>query len=96
MCQNGNSGKLVKIMTEKYTTKETHAILSNSYLYCDADGSHIIEYVPDYDSWINGEDSIYMIRRESGCRCYFDIDDIDLNDPETLVYKLVLANRYEN
>ena len=79
-------------MTEKYTTKETHAILATSYLYCDADSSYIIEYVPEYELWVNGEDSFIMMGEESGCEFSFDIDDIDLNDPETLVYKLVLAN----
>jgi len=79
-------------MTEKYTTKETYDILASSYLYYDADSSYTIEYVPEYESWVNGEDSFIMMGQESGCEFSFDIDDIDLNDPETLVYKLVLAN----
>ena len=88
----------------EYTKKQMHKILSESAIYVDLglvngfEGSYRIDYVPEWDLWATGEDSIILTDEETGETHYFYIEDIDLNDPDIITYKLVQSNidGYEN
>ena len=83
---------------KEYTKKEMHRILCESTIYVDdsliggLQGSYRIDYVPEWELWEIGEDSILMTDEETGEEHYFYINDIDLNDPDVITYKLVQSN----
>lgn len=75
----------------KYDRKKTHEILSDAAYYVDDDVIYKINYVPSLEEIDQGE-QILMQVDELGDPVYFNLDDIDLNNPGVHVYRLVLSN----
>jgi hypothetical protein len=77
---------------KKYSKKEQYNILCQSAILVNDEGSFRIDYVPEYDVLLNGDDSIVLSNESDGEDYYYDLDEIDLNDPSTNTYRLVLSN----
>ena len=78
-------------MEKGYSREEQYNILRESAVFVNDDGYFRIDYVPEYDELLDGE-SIILTDEENGDDYYLEFDDIDLNRPDTLTYKLVLSN----
>lgn len=72
-----------------YTKEQTRAMLMEAAMLVMDDCSYRINYVPDVDD----EDSDYInATDDDDDEVSIDIKDIDLSQPDVLLYKLTLMN----
>lgn len=70
----------------KYTREETYAMLSEAAVLIYDDIAYRIDVVDDED------DEVYLTEEETGEEHTIHIDEINLSDPDVLLYKLTLMN----
>jgi len=74
-----------------YDLKQTHEILADATILIMDGISYRILLVPSYDECMDGE-NIFLEEEEYGDDVAIILSEVDLNNPEVHVYKLVLAN----
>jgi hypothetical protein len=74
-----------------YDLTQTHEILSDATILLMDDRSYRIISVPSYDECMDGN-YILLEDEDYGDEVGLILSEVDLNDPEVHVYKLVLAN----
>lgn len=73
-------------MTKTYTREQTIAMLQEAAVLVTEDASYRIDAV------IEEDDEVYVTDEDTGDEHTLQFDEIDLSQPDVLLYKLTLMN----